>query len=77
MNQKRRKQLEKAAALIEEARGIMEEASGDEQEAFDNLPESLQAGERGEAMEEAVEKLTDADTHCEEMMDILTEVTEQ
>jgi len=59
MNKARRNRLEK---LI----GELVEVREDEQEAFDNLPESLQSGERGEAIESAIDSI-------EEAMDALTE----
>ena len=54
MNKIRRKELAKAIDLMEAAREILEQVRDEEQEAFDNLPESLQASERGEAMEEYI-----------------------
>lgn len=36
-----------------------------EQEAFDNLPESLQMGDRGQAMEEAISNLEDAESELD------------
>ena len=41
-------------ALVEEARERLESVRDEEQEAFDNLPESLQYSERGEAMEDFI-----------------------
>lgn len=51
MNKMRRRQIANAIKLIEQAAEILEQVMDDEQEAFDNLPESLQGSERGEAME--------------------------
>jgi len=60
MNKERRERITKCiqsmVALQEELGGI----ECEEQEAFDNTPESLQATERGEAMEEAISQLQDA-----------------
>ena len=53
MNEDRRKRIFDAAAELE---AVKEE----EQEAFDNMPESLQGAERGQAMEAAIEALEDA-----------------
>lgn len=60
MNAARRKQLEKAAELVAEATDIIEGVRDEEQEAFDNLPQSLQDGERGSAMQEAIDALENA-----------------
>ena len=65
MNKQRRKRIEEAVTLIEQAKDIIEEVSGDE-EAFENLPESLQYGERGEAMQTAVGSLEEAVDSLEE-----------
>ncbi len=54
MNKVRRKEIAKAIELLEQAREILESVRDDEQEAFDNMPESLQGSERGEAMEEYI-----------------------
>ena len=54
MNKLRRKQIAEAIELIEQAMSILEQVRDDEQEAFDNMPESLQGSERGEAMEEYI-----------------------
>lgn len=47
MNKQRRKRLEEASKLIAQAQGIIEEVKDEEQEAHDNLPESIQYGEKG------------------------------
>lgn len=64
MNNKRRKELEKAIHLLESADQLLKLAAeiieferDAEQEAYDNMPESLQAGERGEAAQAAASAL--------------------
>ena len=57
MNKERRKELEAIDALIATAKERLEMVRDAEQEAFDNLPDSLQQGERGQAMEEAIGNL--------------------
>lgn len=73
MNNDRRKQIEKLTALIEE---ITESLRDEEQEAFDNLPESLQSGERGEKMESAIDALDYAADDLQECLDHLSDATE-
>lgn len=53
MNKDRRERLEAILAEIEEIRD-------EEEEAFNSLPESLQGGAKGEAMESAIEALGEA-----------------
>jgi len=53
MNAARRKRL---ANVVEELIAIRDE----EQEALENMPDSLQFGERGQAMQEGIDLLTNA-----------------
>lgn len=57
MNKQRRSRIAEALELISEAREILEEVRDEEQESYDNLPEGLQAAERGEQMQKNVEDL--------------------
>jgi DNA repair exonuclease SbcCD ATPase subunit len=64
MNNQRRKALAKISLRLQELQGLIDTLTEDteterdaEQEAFDNLPESLQEGERGQAMQAAIEAL--------------------
>lgn len=49
MNKQRRKQLTEASALLAQVQEIIESVKDDEQEAHDNLPDSIQYGEKGAA----------------------------
>lgn len=60
MNKVRRKALEEIVAKLEELKCELEMLQEEEQDAFDNLPESLQGGERGQQMEEYIQKIGDA-----------------
>lgn len=53
MNKQRRNRIAEALELISQARDILEEVKDEEQESYENLPESLQYGERGEQMQQA------------------------
>lgn len=44
---------------MEEARERLEAVRDEEEEALENLPESLQASERGEAMQAAIDAMED------------------
>ncbi len=74
MNKLRRRQLRAALDLLDEARSILEAVQEGEQEAFDNMPESLQYSERGEAMEETISNLEDAVSSLEEINETFDEV---
>lgn len=67
MNNARRKSLSALARRIQELQGQIESIVSEletlrdeEQDAHDNLPESLQEGEKGQAMQEAIERMEDA-----------------
>lgn len=67
MNKDRRKEI---SELVSELEGLGEKIEGfrdtsetiqaDEQEYFDNMPESFQGGEKGEAAQAAADKLQEA-----------------
>lgn len=55
-----RERLSEAHAILDEARGALEIIRDEEQEAFNNMPEGLQQGEKGQASEQAIENLESA-----------------
>jgi ribosomal protein L4 len=74
MNKERRKAIESALAtlakareLVEEAQSTLEEARDEERDYFDNMPESLQSGEKGERASAAADALEEA---CNAVEDI-------
>ena len=73
MNKDRRKRIQelkdKLLDILTEIEGIKDE----EQEAYDNLPESLQDGEKGDKMSEAVDNLDSAYSSLEEVGEYLDE----
>ena len=66
MNAERRKEIEKAVALMNEAQSILESCRDDEQDYHDNMPESLQNGEKGETAQAAIDGLENAIGQIEE-----------
>lgn len=71
MNNARRTKIEKLHSRLRDIIDLINELVDEEREAFDNLPESLQEGERGEAMEEAIDCLESAACSAEEAIDYL------
>lgn len=61
--------LDELADIIQEIENVKDE----EAEALSNLPESLQEGERGQAMQEAIDALEDATAKVGEYFDSLNE----
>lgn len=73
MNKARRAKLnliEKELARLAEE---IEDAGNEEREAFDNLPESLQQSERGEAMDSSADEL---ESIASELTDIAQRICE-
>jgi len=64
MNKERRKQINEAAdlfakayAMIDDVKSILQGALDEEQEYFDNMPEGLQDGEKGQTAQDAINVL--------------------
>ena len=68
MNKQRRERLAKLAEQVEGIKLELESLRFEEQEAFDNMPESLQGAERGQAMESAINAMEDAETGLDEAL---------
>lgn len=60
MNKARRIEIARAVAMIEEAKEILGTCSAEEQEYYDNMPESLQGGSKGDLAQANVAVLDDA-----------------
>ncbi len=71
MNKERRRALDGLLSVLETKRDELRSLCDEEQEAFDNLPESLQAGERGQAMETGIEAIEDAIDQLEEVCGLI------
>lgn len=74
MNKQRRKNIEKATALLEQAREIIDTAQEEEQEAYAALPESIQDAERGAAMYDNIDTLQAASDNIGDALDTLEEI---
>lgn len=57
MNKIRRQRITEAVGLLEKVMEIIDEVQTEEQDAFDSLPEGIQVSERGQAMEDASDRL--------------------
>ena len=68
MNNDRRKEINKAVALLQEALSILETARDEEGDHFNNMPENLQSSERGTKAEEAYGQLENACCNLEEVI---------
>ena len=73
MNTERRKHLAVLSQQLAELKDDVQAVLDEEEEAFSNLPESLQNGERGDAMQTAIAALDAAVCALEEASDQLAE----
>lgn len=69
MNNDRRKRLDAIFSTLETALNDLTTIKDEEQEAFDNMPESLQQSERGQASDEAINAMDEAGSSIESAMD--------
>lgn len=67
----------KVTELLNEACELLETVKDDEQEYYDNMPEGLQAGEKGQKAEEVTSSLEDIHQRLEEaqgeLADLMTD----
>lgn len=77
MNKQRRKDLEGIIENLEEQKSKLEDLQQEEQDAFENLPESLQDSERGQAMQECAEDLETEMYGLEDIVQNLQEILER
>lgn len=73
MNHERRKRLAEAAELLEQAKTIVEECATEENDYYDNMPESLQSGEKGDKAQEAASTLEEAASSIEDILSSIEE----
>lgn len=69
MNKARRKGLDTISEGIENLKGELDMLMEEEQEYLDNMPESLQSGERYEVAEEAISNMESAISGLDEVID--------
>ena len=77
MNKARRKAIEEIIDQLGMLKEQVESISEEEQEAFDNLPESIQYSERGDAMGEYVADLDDAASSIDDVMSTLQDIIDR
>ena len=77
MNKQRRKWLEDIIGKLDEQKRELDSLIEEEQEAYDNMPESLQDSERGQAMYECVSDLESERDSLEDVAQNLQEILER
>ena len=76
MNNKQRKEIDKALGLLSQALSIIETLKDEEREKADNLTDALQATEKGQKIEEAASALENAHSSLEDVIGSLETVKE-
>lgn len=71
MNKTRRAKLNAVINALAALKSDVELLQEEEQEAFDNLPESIQETDRGEAIQDAADSMSDAADLIDEAMEAL------
>ncbi|MCC8051405.1 MAG: hypothetical protein LIP10_12265 [Clostridiales bacterium] len=74
MNKYRRKNLEMAFDLTAQAKKILENSKEEEQGAYDNLPDSIRDGERGEEMQNYVEMMEEAYNYLDDAASVIEQI---
>ena len=74
MNKERRKWLDETISVLEIQKDELESICEEEQGAYDNMPESLQDSERGQALYENVDTLESAISDLDDVISNLQEI---
>jgi hypothetical protein len=65
------KALNERSANLQTSRNVVEEIKDDNQSSFDNMPEGLQNGEKGELMQNAIDSLTNVEYSLDEAINAI------
>ncbi len=76
MNADRRKRLSAIAQKLVDIQTDLEAIRDEEQDAFDNLPESIQGGEKGQTMEECISTMDDAVSSLSDAQEATTSIAD-
>ncbi len=74
MNKQRRKEIAKIMDAFEEAKADLDTVMSEEQDSFDNIPESLQDGERAEQSQDALDAMETAIDQIEEAINTIMDI---
>lgn len=76
MNKARRAKIRQHLSEIEFAQSEIESIKSDEEMAWENLPESIQYSERGDTMQEYIDKLDEVYQNLQDAIDTLYDIIE-
>lgn len=76
MNKARRSKIEGIAEKLESLQGELYQLVSEEQEYYDNMPESIQDGVKGEAAQAVIDLLEEAGCSFDELADAVRAAAE-
>lgn len=76
MNKERRSKIDDILSRLSAIEEEISELEGEEQDYFDNMPEGLQDGEKGDKAQAAIEALQDANSAVDEVKKALERAEE-
>ena len=76
MNKTRRIQLEEIARKLESLQGDLYIVMNEEEECYDNMPESIQGGAKGETARAVIDLLGEAGCSFDELVDSIRAAAE-
>jgi ectoine hydroxylase-related dioxygenase (phytanoyl-CoA dioxygenase family) len=76
MNKARRKRLDVLSETLAQVRSELEDLASEERDAFDNMPEGLQQGERGQATEAAAGAIENGMNAVDEVVSAIEEAVQ-
>jgi flagellar biosynthesis chaperone FliJ len=68
MNNDRRKALAALRDQVENLKSELEQIASEEQEYYDNMPENMQGGEKGDKAQAAIDALQEADSAFDDIL---------
>lgn len=71
MNKERREELSDVSQLLQDALDRLDEIRSEEQDAYDNLPEYLQVGPAGNAMQNSIDMMNSWETRVNDVATII------
>jgi uncharacterized coiled-coil DUF342 family protein len=74
VNKQRRRRIEELRDKLSEIKDEIESLRDEEQEYFDNMPEAIAEGQKGQQAEASVEVIEDAVSSLDEAIDYLANV---
>lgn len=75
MNKERRKRIEELSTKLSECKEEADALQEEEQEYYDNMPENMQGGEKGETAQSAIDAMQEASDNIDAAIGNLNDAT--